>query len=335
MTNLTVNHLPEMNMYVFTRSGKTYDPPANSNDKTTIIHDDSDDEADEAKKEDEPSSSKPKKTDKLSLKTYKLKIPYPQRLHKEKMEERYAKFMDMIKEVRINVPLIDVLAGMPNYGKFLNDLMSNKSKMEQIFVAFLNGECSAIIQNKLPPKLGDLGSFLIPCTLTNSIKCLALADLVASINLIPYSLYASLFINKLKPTRMSIRLASHTYQYPIGVAENTLVKVRKFVFPVVKSKELNLGVGDDRVTFLIDKVMQHSHSNDDTCFRIDVIDEVAEEELDALLNDYEPFPSTSEKINETSLDKEFKNSWLSMPNKFLNKRRKSMTISNNYLSKNN
>ncbi|GJR76189.1 hypothetical protein Tco_0088554 [Tanacetum coccineum] len=51
--------------------------------------------------------------------------------------------------------------------------------------------------------------------------------------------------------------------------------------------------------------MQHSHSSNDTCFRMDVVDEVMEEELDALLNDSEPFLSTSEKNNETSLDKEF------------------------------
>ncbi|GKC59446.1 hypothetical protein Tco_1087044 [Tanacetum coccineum] len=57
----------------------------------------------------------------------------------------------------------------------------------------------------------------------------------------------------------------------------------------VKSKEQNLGVGDDRITFLIDKAMQHSYSNDDTCYCIDVINEVTEEELDALLNDSEPF----------------------------------------------
>ncbi|GJS90843.1 hypothetical protein Tco_0773479 [Tanacetum coccineum] len=73
----------------------------------------------------------------------------------------------------------------------------------------------------------------------------------------------------------------------------------------IKSKELNLGAGDDRITFLIDKAMQHSHFNDDTCFRMDVIDEATEEELNALLNDSEPFLSTSEKINETSLDEEY------------------------------
>ncbi|GKD72593.1 hypothetical protein Tco_1330875 [Tanacetum coccineum] len=99
---------------VFTRSGKIYDPPVNLNGKTTIIYDDSEDEADEAKKEVKPSSSKQTKNDPPPLKAYKPKIPYPQRPYKEKMEERYAKFIDLIKEVRINVPR-DVLAGMPNY----------------------------------------------------------------------------------------------------------------------------------------------------------------------------------------------------------------------------
>ncbi|GJT34497.1 hypothetical protein Tco_0924916 [Tanacetum coccineum] len=199
----------------------------NLNDKTSIIHDDSEDEANKAEKDEEPSSSKRDKSDPPPLKAYKLKIPYSQCLRKEKIEERYAKFIDLIKEVRINVPLVDVLAGMPNYGKFLKDLVSNKSKTEKISTAFLNEECSAIVQNKLSPKL-------------------------------------------------------------------------------VKRKELNLGVGNDRITFLIDKAMQHSHSSDDTCFRVDVVDEVIEEELDALLNDSEPFLSMLEKINETSLNKEFK-----------------------------
>ncbi|GKD80952.1 reverse transcriptase domain-containing protein [Tanacetum coccineum] len=127
------------------------------------------------------------------------------------MEARYTKFLDMIKEVRINVPLVDVLAGMPNYGKFLKDLVSNKSKMEQIYAAFLTDECSTILQNKLPPKLGYLGSFLIPCKLANSVEYLALTDFGASINLMPYSLYAALPGTTLKSTRMSIRLANHTY----------------------------------------------------------------------------------------------------------------------------
>ncbi|GKD44227.1 reverse transcriptase domain-containing protein [Tanacetum coccineum] len=174
--------------------------------------------------------------------------------------------------------------------------------MEQISAALLTEECSAILQNKIPPKLGDPKSFLIPCKFANLVKYLTLADLGASINLMSYSLYAALSGTTLKPTRMSILLANHTYQYPMGVAENMLVQVGKFVFP---NKELNLGIGEDRATFHIDKAMQHSHVNDDTCFRMDVIDEITKDELDALLDDSKPFLNTLEKISETSLDKEF------------------------------
>ncbi|GKB68024.1 reverse transcriptase domain-containing protein [Tanacetum coccineum] len=181
------------------------------------------------------------------------------------------------------------------YGRNSGDnIVSNKSKIEQIFAAFLTEEFSTILQNKLPPKLGDPRSFMIPFKLTNSVEYLALTDLDASINLMPYSLYTALSGTTLKPTRMSFRLANHTYQYPMGVAENIIVQVGKFVFHVdfvilqmeeddrvplilgrpflhtadaiirVKNKELNLGIGEDRSTFLIDKAMQHSHINDDT-----------------------------------------------------------------------
>ncbi|GKC73427.1 hypothetical protein Tco_1119310 [Tanacetum coccineum] len=78
------------------------------------------------------------------------------------MEAQYGKFLDMICAIRINVPLIDVLAGMPNYGKFLKEIISNKHKIEQVSAAFLSDESSAMIQNKVPPKLEDPGSFLIP-----------------------------------------------------------------------------------------------------------------------------------------------------------------------------
>ncbi|GJU18785.1 reverse transcriptase domain-containing protein [Tanacetum coccineum] len=276
---------------IFTRSGKTYDPPVNPNTKPVVFLDDSEDEADEVEKDAEPLPKKPTYADPLPLKAYKPKILYPIRLHKEKMEARYAKFLDMIKEVRINVPLVDVLASMPNYGKFLKDLVSNKSKMEQISVAFLTEESSAILQYKLPPKLRDPGSFLISCKLVNSVEYLALVNLGASINLMPYSLYTALSGTTLKPTRMSIRLANHTYQYPMGVVENMFIQVGKIMFPVnfvILQMEEN-----DRVPLILGRpflhTADHSHLNNDTCFRMDVINEVTEDELDALLDDSKPF----------------------------------------------
>ncbi|GJX94490.1 reverse transcriptase domain-containing protein [Tanacetum coccineum] len=130
---------------VSTRSGKSYNPPVNPNDQQdnpdTPINFDSDDE------DEEPETPLPK--------PYKPKIPYPQRLRKEKMEAQYGKFLGMIRAIRINVPLVDVLAGMPNYDKFLKELISNKHKIKQISVAFLSDESSAMTQNKVPPTLGD------------------------------------------------------------------------------------------------------------------------------------------------------------------------------------
>nr|GEW72638.1 reverse transcriptase domain-containing protein [Tanacetum cinerariifolium] len=146
------------------------------------------------------------------------------------MKAQYGKFLDMIRAIRINVPLVDVLSGMPNYGKFLKELVRNKHKLEQISSAFLSDENSAIIQNKVPPKLGDTRSFLIPCTFSKAFSCNALADLGASINLIPYSLYAKLSLETLKPTKISMRLADQSYQHPVGIAKNILVEVGKFTF---------------------------------------------------------------------------------------------------------
>nr|GEV92484.1 reverse transcriptase domain-containing protein [Tanacetum cinerariifolium] len=146
-----------------------------------------------------------------------------------------------------------------------------------------------------------------------------LVDLVASINLMSYSLYAKLFLKTLKPTKMSVRLVDRSFQYPIGIAENMLIEVGKFTFLVdfvilemeedskvplilgrpflhtvdavirVKQKQLNLEVGTERMIFHIDSAMKHSYSNDDTCFSIDVIDEILEEDFDALLDEGSEF----------------------------------------------
>nr|GEV65439.1 reverse transcriptase domain-containing protein [Tanacetum cinerariifolium] len=205
-------------------------------------------------------------------------------------------------------------AGMPNYGKFLKELVNNKHKIEQISAAFISDESSVILQNKVPSKLGDPESFLIPCNFKKAFSCNALVDLDASINLMPYSLYAKLSLETLKPTKMSVRLADRSFQYPVGIAENMLVEVGKFTFPAdfvilemeedskvililgrpflhtadavirVKQNQLNLKVGTKRKIFHINFAMKHSYSNDDTCFSIDVIDEILEEDFDALLD---------------------------------------------------
>ncbi|GJT47582.1 reverse transcriptase domain-containing protein [Tanacetum coccineum] len=80
---------------------------------------------------------------------------------------------------------------------------------------------------------------------------------------------------------MSVRLADRSFQYPVGIAENMLIEV----VIRVKQKQLNLGVGTERMIFNIDSAIKHSYSNDDTCFSIDVIDEILEEDFNALLDE--------------------------------------------------
>ncbi|GJX08803.1 reverse transcriptase domain-containing protein, partial [Tanacetum coccineum] len=183
-------------------------------------------------------------------------------------------------------PVIFDSDGTPNYGKFLKELVSNKHKLKQISAAFLSDESSALIQNKVPPKLGDPGTFLIQCNFNTAFSFNALADLDASINLMPYSLYAKLSLKTYKPTKMSVRLADRSFQYPVGIAKNMLVEVRKFTFPVdFVILEMEEDIGTERMTFHMDSAMKQSYSNDDTCFNIEVIDEILEEDFDALLDE--------------------------------------------------
>ena len=119
------------------------------------------------------------------------------------MQAQYGKFLDMIKQVCINVPLVDMIAGMPNYGKFIKDLVTNKTKLNGVSSVVLSKECLAILQSNMPPKRGDPGSFTIPCFIGNIVVCDALADLGASINLMPLSLYIKLGLGELQNTRMT------------------------------------------------------------------------------------------------------------------------------------
>nr|GEZ68670.1 DNA-directed DNA polymerase [Tanacetum cinerariifolium] len=95
----------------------------------------------------------------------------------------------------------------------------------------LNENCSAVVLKKLPEKLGDPGRFLIPCDFSEFDNCLALADLGASVNLMPLSIWKKLRLPTLNDTKMMLELADRTISKPTGVAENVFVKVGKFYFP--------------------------------------------------------------------------------------------------------
>ncbi|GJR78533.1 reverse transcriptase domain-containing protein [Tanacetum coccineum] len=112
----------------------------------------------------------------------------------------------------------------------LKSLLSNKEKLLELANTPLNENCSAVILKKLPEKLGDPGKFLIPCGFSE-LKCKALADLGASINLMPLLVWKKLGLLELISTCMTLELANRVICTPAGIARDVFVPVGKFTFP--------------------------------------------------------------------------------------------------------
>ncbi|GJT61455.1 reverse transcriptase domain-containing protein [Tanacetum coccineum] len=145
----------------------------------------------------------------------------------------------------------------------------------------LNEYCSAVILNKLPKKLGDPGKFLIPCDFPGMDECLALADLGASINLMPLSVWKKLSLPVLTPTCMTLELADLVDfdadpRVPLILGRSFLKTGRALID--VYEGELTLRVGKEAVTFNLDQTLRYSSNYDDmTANRIDVIEMACEE----------------------------------------------------------
>nr|GEV39451.1 reverse transcriptase domain-containing protein [Tanacetum cinerariifolium] len=179
----------------------------------------------------------------------------------------------------------------------------------------LNENCSAMLLKKLPEKLRDPSKFLISCDFPGMEVCHALADLGASINLMPLSILKKLSLPELTPTRMTLELAGRSITHPKGVSEDVFVKVGKFHFPTdfvvvdfeadprvplilrrsflrtgralidVYEEEITLRVNDESVTFNLNQTMRYSLTYDDNSVnRVDVIDIACEEFVQDVLD---------------------------------------------------
>nr|GFA29531.1 hypothetical protein [Tanacetum cinerariifolium] len=151
----------------------------------------------------------------------KTNLPYPSRLAKEKLREKddilAAKFMEIFRDLHFELSFADAL---------------------------------------LPEKLGDPGRFLIPCDFSEFDNCLALADLGASINLMPLSIWKNLRLPTLNDTKMVLELADLIISKPTGVAENVFVKVGKFYFPA-DFVVLDF-IADPRVSLILGRPFLHT-----------------------------------------------------------------------------
>ncbi|GJV47696.1 reverse transcriptase domain-containing protein [Tanacetum coccineum] len=223
----------------------------------------------------------------------------PQMMEKEK--EQFKKFLENLQQLSINISFIEALEQVLKYAKFMKDLLSKKERMEETSRITLNERCFAILLKEIPLKKNDPWSFTIPCIIGKVGIDKALADLGASISLMPYSMFMRLGLGELKPTRMCIELANKSTQYPRGIVENVIVKINKFVFPVdfvvldmeedhkisiilgrpffatahamidVFKKNKSFKVGNKMVTFDIEESMKFASPEDDTRLFIDMV----------------------------------------------------------------
>nr|GEW73445.1 reverse transcriptase domain-containing protein [Tanacetum cinerariifolium] len=239
-------------------------------------------------------------------------IPFPSRLQNQKLHDKAndqrEKFFQIFKDLNFNISFADALILMPKFVLSIKRLLTNKDKVCELTRTPLNKHCSVVLVKKLPEKLGDDGKFLIPCDFLEKAECIALADLGASINLIPLSVWNNLSLPNLTPTYMTLELTDRSISRSVGVAKDVYVKVGTFHFQVdfvvidfdadprvplilkryflktrralinVFEGELTLRVGKEAITFNLDQTSRYSSNyNYMTAKHIDVIDMACEE----------------------------------------------------------
>nr|GFC32947.1 reverse transcriptase domain-containing protein [Tanacetum cinerariifolium] len=127
--------------------------------------------------------------------------------NQEKDDILAAKFMEIFRDLHFVLSFANALIHMPKFAPMFKKLLNNKDKLIELTKTPLNENCTAVVLKKLPEKLGDPGRFLIPCDFTGLDNCLALADLGASINLMPLSIWKKLRLPTLNDTKMVLELA--------------------------------------------------------------------------------------------------------------------------------
>ena len=158
--------------------------------------------------------------------------PFPQVLRKKKNYVNQTEMLEVLRKVKVNIPLLDMIKQVPTYAKFLKDLCTVKKGLNVNKKAFLTEQVSAIIECKTPMKYKDLGYPTISVNIRGISMEKALLDLGASVNLLLYSMYKQLGLGELKPTSITLSLADRSIKIPKGTIEDVLIHVDRFYYPV-------------------------------------------------------------------------------------------------------
>ncbi|CAN6679705.1 unnamed protein product [Malus baccata var. baccata] len=274
-----------------------------------------------------PKASKPSQTIKVSpnsssSSSIPLNVPLHSRFRQSKKEENEKDILETFRKVQVNIPLLDAIKQVPKYAKFLKKLCTTRKRISNKEVVQVSENVSVVLQRKLPPKCKDLGSFTIPCVIGNTKFEHAMLDLGASINVMPYSIYASMNLGELKNDGVIIQLADHSNAYSKRVLEDVLVQVNNLIFPAdfymlnmedlahstslpillrrpfMKTTRTNIDVFKGTLTMEFDgEIIDFNISeaikfikDDHSCFSIDVFDSLAHDYLDSL--DKDPLETT-------------------------------------------
>nr|GEZ54691.1 reverse transcriptase domain-containing protein [Tanacetum cinerariifolium] len=258
----------------------------------------------------------------------KPSIPYPSRRdnerRREQANEQIEKFYEIFKDMSFEISFTDALILMPKFASTLKALIGNKEKLSEMAQTLMNEHYT--------------GKFLIPCEFPRMDEYLALADLGASINLMPLFVWKELALLKLTPTCMTLELIDRSVSKPIGISKDVSVKVGMFYFPAdfvvvdfepdprvplilercflktgrdlidVHKGELTLRIGNESIIYNLDQTSRYSANYDQmTANKIDVTDEACEEYFQEVLGFSDvttsgsPTPSDDPIVSTTSL----------------------------------
>ncbi|CAL1379082.1 unnamed protein product [Linum trigynum] len=152
-------------------------------------------------------------------------------MYKERLENECGGFMEMLRNLHLNILFLEVMAQMPRYAKYLKGFLIEKPRLEGLANLTLGEECSAYLLDCLPKKRSDPGSFTNPLDIGDHHIDNALVDLGASVTVMPYKLFKKLEVGELKTSKLSISLANRSVISSRGIMEDMMVRVDKFCYP--------------------------------------------------------------------------------------------------------
>ena len=157
-------------------------------------------------------------------------LPGKPRTNKGRDHDNFEKFVEVVRRLNINVPLLDALQ-VPTYSRYFKDILMNKREVPPSVVK-LTEECSAAIANQAPEKKRDPGCPTIPCSIGALMFNKAFCDLGASVSVMPRDVFEKLRLPEPEPTAMCLELADNSVRYPLGIAEDVPVKIGEDLVPV-------------------------------------------------------------------------------------------------------